>query len=346
MHRPAFQPVPPLHGVSLGFYDEDRNGHRIIGHAGDTIAFHAALHLMPDDGVGLFYVMNSWGVNNASIAIRTAFFRAFLDRYFPAPPIHEPTLASAARDGQRLVGRYSPSRRSDDTFASLATLFTQGTLTLNSDHTISFSIFTDELDHPKRWREVSPFVWREVGGQSRLAARLVRGEVSAITTDDAPVVEEFEPTPWASSAGWNLPLLIMTFVVFAVTFLGGSALWIRRLVRRRAPSVPTPPLHWTVSFAVAVNFVFLTGWLWILVTGPANPTLLTARLDPFLRILQLCGLAGIIALPFVAYATIIAWRNPRVRWRSRLTRTVILLAGAATLWFASAFHLLSWSLQY
>ena len=69
MHRPAFQPVPPLHGVSLGFYDEDRNGHRIIGHGGDTIAFHAGLHLMPDDGVGLFYVMNSWGVNNASISI-------------------------------------------------------------------------------------------------------------------------------------------------------------------------------------------------------------------------------------------------------------------------------------
>jgi len=346
MHRPAFQPVPPLPAMSLGFYDEDRNGHWIIGHYGDTIAFHAGLHLMPNDGVGLFYAVNSWGANNAFISIRTAFLRAFLDRYFPGPALHEPTLATARRDGQRLAGRYSPSLRSDDTFASLATLVTQGVLTLNRDDTISFSIFTDEQGHPKRWREVSPFVWREVGGQSRLAVRLIRGQVSALTTDDAPVVEEFEPTPWPLSAGWNLPLLLAALTVFTLAFFGGSARWLWRLARRADPSISAAPLRWPVRVAVAANLAFLGGWLWVFLSGSADPAMLTSQLDPFLRVLQLCGLVGVVALPFTAFATISAWRSPRISWSSRLFRAAILLASAETLWLAFTFHLLSWALRY
>ncbi len=345
MHRPAFQPVPPLPAMSLGFYDEDRNGHWIIGHYGDTIGFHAGLHLLPNDGVGLFLAMNSWGVNNASITVRAAFLRALLDRYYPAPTLREPTLASAARDGQRLVGRYSPSRRSDDTFASLGTLATQGVLTLNPDNTISFSIFVDPLGHPKRWREVAPWVWREVGGQSRLAARIDHGQVVALTTDDAPVVEEFEPTPWPLSAGWNLPLLLATLAVLVVAFLGAGVGGVWRRVRRRDRSA-APPLRWAVRAAILFNLAFLGGWLWIFVNGSANPTMLTAQLDPVLRGLQLFGVAGMIALPFTAFAAAIAWRAPPLPWAGRLGRTAILLASAATLWFAFAFHLLAWSLRY
>jgi CubicO group peptidase (beta-lactamase class C family) len=346
MHKPAFQAVPPLPAMSLGFYDEDRNGHWIIGHYGDTIAFHAGLHLMPNDGVGLFYAVNSWGANNAFLSIRTAFMRAFLDRYFPGPALQEPTLASAHHDGQRLVGRYSPSLRSDDTLGSLATLFSQGVLTLNPDDTISFSIFTDELGHPKRWREVSPFVWREVGGQSRLAVRLFRGQVSGLTTDDAPVVEEFGPTPGALSAGWNLPLLAAALAVLTLAFFGGGARGLWRRARGQGPSLSASPLRWPLRVAAAANLAFLGGWLWVFQSASANPALLTPQLDPFLRVLQIFGLAGVCALPLTAFATFSAWRSRLIPWPSRVGLAAILLAGAATLWFALAFHLLSWTLKY
>src|SRR5436305_3499515 len=39
---------PELNGMALGFYEENQNGHHIIGHGGDTLYFHSDLHLVLD----------------------------------------------------------------------------------------------------------------------------------------------------------------------------------------------------------------------------------------------------------------------------------------------------------
>src|SRR6266446_6743808 len=48
MHTRQFGADPRLNGMALGFYEESRNGHRIIGHGGDTVYFHSDLHLILD----------------------------------------------------------------------------------------------------------------------------------------------------------------------------------------------------------------------------------------------------------------------------------------------------------
>ena len=53
MHSRLFALDPAANAMAYGFYEESRNGHRIIGHAGDTLYFHSDLHLIPDAGVGL-----------------------------------------------------------------------------------------------------------------------------------------------------------------------------------------------------------------------------------------------------------------------------------------------------
>jgi len=85
-----------MHAFALGFYEESQNGHRIIGHGGDTQVFHSDLHLILDANVGFFVSYNSAGRDPASP--RTVLLDAFLDRYFPAagPPV--PTLATAAAE--------------------------------------------------------------------------------------------------------------------------------------------------------------------------------------------------------------------------------------------------------
>ena len=67
--------------MALGFYEESRNGHRIIGHGGDTNWFHSDLHLIPDANVGFFVSYNSGG--NGKGSGRTLLWEQFLDRYFP-----------------------------------------------------------------------------------------------------------------------------------------------------------------------------------------------------------------------------------------------------------------------
>src|SRR5262249_35419057 len=44
MHSRLFGLDPAANGMAYGFYEESRNGHRIIGHGGDTVYFHSDLH--------------------------------------------------------------------------------------------------------------------------------------------------------------------------------------------------------------------------------------------------------------------------------------------------------------
>ncbi|HEX4294657.1 MAG TPA: serine hydrolase domain-containing protein [Rhizomicrobium sp.] len=130
MHSEIYQRNPPLPGMGLGFYHEDTNGHVVVGHGGDTIAFHSDLHLIPDSRVGLYYSQNSAGKENSGI--RGNLFRTFMDRYFPAPAAPaEPTLKSAKTDGALVAGWYDSSRRSESSFFRLGNQ--QSKVTLNDD---------------------------------------------------------------------------------------------------------------------------------------------------------------------------------------------------------------------
>ena len=80
MHSRQFGLSPALNGMCLGFYEETRNGHRIIGHGGDTIYFHSDLHLMPDNGLGFLVSYNSAG--KGDISPRTACGNIFLTATF------------------------------------------------------------------------------------------------------------------------------------------------------------------------------------------------------------------------------------------------------------------------
>ena len=111
MHSRLFGLDPAANAMAYGFYEETRNGHRIVGHAGDTGAFHSDLHLVLDSGLGFFVSYNSAG--RGQVSPRTILWEAFLDRYFPFEP---PT---AAVPGERRTGhrrdqrqlRIQPSRR-------------------------------------------------------------------------------------------------------------------------------------------------------------------------------------------------------------------------------------------
>ncbi|MGH9640913.1 MAG: serine hydrolase domain-containing protein, partial [Terriglobales bacterium] len=113
MHARTFENLPTMNAMALGFYEESRNGHRIIGHAGDTECFHSDLHLVLDAGVGFFVSYNSAG--KGEISPRTALWHAFLDRYFPYQPPAEQPVANATEDARIVSGRYIVSRRPETT---------------------------------------------------------------------------------------------------------------------------------------------------------------------------------------------------------------------------------------
>src|SRR5581483_225631 len=111
MHARQFGMDPAVNGMCFGFYEESRNGVRIISHGGDLQYFHSDLHLVPEKGLGFFVSYNSSGKNQADE--RAAIWHSFLDRYYS---FSEPETPSAgASGGEPVAGKYLSSRRAQTT---------------------------------------------------------------------------------------------------------------------------------------------------------------------------------------------------------------------------------------
>ena len=110
MHKRAFANDPRLPGMALGFYEQEFNGTRVIGHAGDTQHMHTELYLVPEAQVGIFasYVGDGGG------PAREGLMRAFFDRYFPAKVAAAPPAAPAdfSTMAKNYVGDYRFARHS------------------------------------------------------------------------------------------------------------------------------------------------------------------------------------------------------------------------------------------
>src|SRR5271170_5520581 len=143
-----------MNAMCLGFYEQWLDGHRSIGHGGDTISFHSNLHLILDANAGLFVSYNSPG--RSEIDPRGLFFNKFMERYFPAPPSNQPTLATAAQDAAAVTGSYEVSRRFETNVLAITTVLGETKVTVNpKDNTISMG-GKGLNQQPERFREIAP----------------------------------------------------------------------------------------------------------------------------------------------------------------------------------------------
>jgi CubicO group peptidase (beta-lactamase class C family) len=350
MHSPQFQPVPPLTAMDLGFYQEPGNGHRVIGHAGDTQFFHSDLHLYLDDHVGLYLSMNSAGAAGAAHAIREALFKDFTDRYFPAPPDNDKTSPTAVQDGHTLTGYYVLSRRSDSGWFRIANyLLGEAHITSTADGIVTVSSLMGIDEQPKQWREVGPFVYRQVGGDSRLAAVVHNGTVVAVATDDLPPVMEFQPVSIWMSAWWNLPLFIATLVILSLTVL----FWpVAGLVRRRYRQTPAFPRFMLILYRLTrvvalADLLFFAGWLVLLQLAETHIELLSTADDWVLRVIQAFGAIGVVGAIFPAVFALLCFvLQSRRGWWTKLSSVAVALACVASVWFAFSLNLLTQKLVY
>ena len=348
MHATAFQPIAPLTGMALGFYHEDRNGQTIIGHSGGMIYFISDMHLFLDAGTGVFISMNGPGANSDALWIRKGLLQGFADRYFPQATPEEATLNTARAHGAMAVGTYETSRRGGWNFGSLFAMLGQGKLTMDKDGIIALSALPAIGGVPKRWHEVQPFMWREVGGSHRLAVQVKEGRVASIYSDYGAPVAVFQPVPAWRSAAWNLPLLILTMVVLIVAVLRWPANALLRRIYEKEPRFAGRELaryRWVGATCLA-NVLFLGGIMLFIVAVILPGALpLTDQVDPWLHVFQLFGVIGAIGAVVAIHDAASAWRTRASRW-ARISSTLIALACLATIWFGVGFDLLGPGLHF
>jgi CubicO group peptidase (beta-lactamase class C family) len=349
MLSPAFQEAPPLNGMSLGWFMDDRNGHRLRGHGGDLQYHHSQLDILPDDHVALFVSLDSAGQGPSSEAIRNALYRGFMDRYFPAPVPDEPALPSARADGAKIAGLYELSRRSETTPLALQRLLQQLRVSVDDKGLVAAPMM-DKLfgTPPRKWREVAPMVWREQGGKSRLAALMKDGKVVALTTDDIPQFAVLQPVPPSWRMSWRMPVLTLSLAVLLAFVLTWPVAAIARRTygQRFALTGRAAMLYRAARGAALLDIAFVLAWLGTFSTVGSDISRANASLDPVLRADQALGVLGLLGLVFVAWNLVEVWRGKDRGWWAKVASLLLFLACLFVDWTLFDIHAFNLSLAY
>ncbi|MFI6239456.1 serine hydrolase domain-containing protein [Micromonospora sp. NPDC050795] len=328
--------------MTLGFFTEDRNGHRILGHGGDTKYFHSHLQIYPDDRAGIFLSLNSNGSGALdSHELRDSVVNGFADRYFPARGDQQTVgvdPATTAEHAALAAGTYESSRAIGSNFLTAIGLVGRTTVSVADGD----RLLVDPgplSDSPALYEEVAPWVWREVDGQRTIAMRATDDRVEAISFDSAFALLPVEP---ARASAVAVPVLALSTVVLLLAVLSWP---VGAIVRRRLGRAPRERAGRTARIlsrlAVAGTLLAFAGW--VLTIGSIMS--LQDVPGPALRIIQVLQLLGLLGVLPAAVRLVDDVRR-HVGWRRITGSGLILFALAGAGWFAVEFHLLAPSISY
>jgi len=349
MYSNVNRPFPDLPAMALGFYHEDRNGLNIVGHGGDTVFFHSDLHLFLDKNVGLYVSMNSVGKNGAAHALREELLQEFTDRYFPAPQPNLPTSSTAKADGAAMSGHYISSRAGGFNFLRMVALLGETTVAVDKNGDLIASSITDVSGSPRKWREVKPFLWKQVNGADYLqAVKNSDGSIKMFSiTPYAPIIE-FLPAPGSLNAGWIFPVGGIALLILVIAALGWP---IVALVRRRykyQPEIAGRPLqlHRATRATAWLFMAILIGWLLVLTAVNNDLTALNGGLDPWMRLLQLVLIVAILGTIAAIWNAIVVARGPGKHVLATIWAVLIALSAVFFAWLCLDLGLLTASLNF
>lgn len=349
MHAPAFVPVEGVQPVALGLFRSDYKGHRVIGHSGDGEGYHTDMRLLPDAGIGIFTAANSdgslQGIMPAAFILRNALFEQFVERYLPVQTIPpEPTVSTAGEHAQAAAGEHVWSRQQKGDFQEAFFLLARFlalnvSITAHEDGTISTpALVSFESGPPKRWREVAPWVWREVDGEDRLLMKVEDGEVQWFWVDSLPTFWVNLKVPERWSAGLHVPLLgVSTGILLLTVLLWPVAAIVRRRYGRTLQLDGREGLAYRgTRFAALLGVFYMLGWFVAMGADLAS----TVGAEPWIRLLQAVGLLTAAGAALAVWNAWLTLRSGGSNWSK--ARSVLLALGLLyVVWFSFAFHLIS-----
>ena len=342
MHSRLFGTDDRLDAMAHGFYEESRNGERIIGHGGDTEVFHSDLHLILDKNVGFFVSFNSAG--RGEVSPRSILFEAFLDRYFPFTPPPGTKLENAAADAQQVAGLYKSSRRFESSFLSLTTVLGEPKVVANADGTITVDVLKSPNGQPKKYEEISPFLYREVHGQDHVGFRKDAGGNWQFQLDYPFFI--FQKVGLLQNKTFNYVVLGYGLVVVGLTVL----LWpVAAIVRKHygKPLNYSPADHkrrLVVRLVCILLLIFFIAWVSML--SLLDDLSSINRLAPWIIILGVLGVISTIGTIYVWVNALRSLRDPG-RWLwTKLHDVALAVACLGLIWFAFAWHLMNFNVNY
>lgn len=342
MHSRIFGSDDRLNGMAHGFYEESRNGLRIIGHGGDTELFHSDLHLILAQNVGFFVSYNSAG--RGEVSGRGILFDKFLDRYFPHESSAPAKIENAKADASAIAGLYKSSRRFESSFLSLLTLLGEAKVVANADGTISLDPIKGPNGELRKFEEVQPLVYREVHGQDEVAFKKDAAGNWQFQVEIPVFI--FQKVSLLENKYFNLTILIFGLTVVALTVL----LWpVGALLRKHyAHPLDLTPSERRQRLLIRLVCVLFLGLFvgWVSVLSATDDIAAINGLPKWVIIFGLLGVVCILGTILVVWNAIKSWRTANKWIWAKLHDVVLALACLGLVWFLLAWKLMNFNTNF
>ncbi|HUS25685.1 MAG TPA: serine hydrolase domain-containing protein [Candidatus Binatia bacterium] len=325
MHARALSPNPYVDGAALGFYEVYMNGRRLISHAGDTVAFHSDLFLLPGEKVGLYVSYNT--APTLLFSARTDLMKAFMQRYYPAklPAVKPP--ADFDQRAAKYAGSYRTIRHAYTTNEAAFGLLGDEKVALTADHTLALAGGT-----ASQWVEVAPNTFRERDSDRMIAFAEKDGRITHLMDQVLVFIPSYKVAFLES-----MPLHAGLIGLGLLCFIGA----IVTAVRTRRADAPRAArgARWLAAAAGLVNLVFLV--LLVLTFSGEIDELIYAWPPVFKAALAF----PLIAIPLtlaMLWLAVRAWREGWWTGWARARYTVVALLFAAFLWSLNFMNLVGY----
>src|SRR5688572_17041688 len=354
MHGTGQTSVGPLNKMMLGFYETTANGHRAIAHGGDTQWFHSDLQLFPDENIGIYVSTNSGGKDGSARLIRDGLVTGFVNRYLPKSG--NPSggagagidAETAKQHAQMIAGAYNSSRRADSNFMNLVYMLGQTKVSANEDGTISVPMLAGYSGAPKKWREISPFVWQDTNSGDRLAADVVDGRVVRFSAEPIASIMVFQRAAWWQTPAVFLTMLFGSLAVLAFTvFAWPVSAMVRRHYGVRYPLAgQDAKAHRWIRIASLAVLASVGGMIGMVLAMMSDLAMMSPGADTMVIVVR--SLTTLLLPLGAAIALWNAWivlRSKRSLW-AKAWAVVLAAACVALLFVGIACHLVGFSANY
>ena len=344
MHSRLHVLNPAANAMAYGFYEESKNGHRIIGHGGDTELFHSSVHLVPDAHLGFFISYNSAGTGKSEP--RGQLWAAFMNRYFADPHVPQ-TLSTAKADAMSVAGSYFPSRRAEGSLLRAAAVMEEIMVTPMPDGTITTTLLKRPSGKPMALREVAPLVFQDAEGADYLAFQRDSSGRMELMYSPYPLFI-YSRVGLSQDRKVLVPVLLISLGLMALALL----LWPVAAIARKHYQRPldlTPQqrrLRIGVKIVLALDILFVAGVAGTVLYGLTNIAAFNSALDKWIYLAQFIGVLGAIGTLVVLYDAINAWLSTNRTIWYKLNATLLTLACFGLLWFSLAGHLFHFTSKY
>jgi CubicO group peptidase (beta-lactamase class C family) len=331
MHRRAFSNDPRLPSMALGFYEQEFNGVRVIGHGGDTQHFHTEMYLVPEAQVGIFASYIGDGGGHA----REGLIRGFFDRYFPQKVA---TAAVAPADfatiAKKDAGAYRFARHSSTKFEKLILLATPSieVAPLEKEKRL---LITGLGEKPGQYEPIGNGVFQEVVGHRRIAfSGDSTGPAQHMSAEDLPFMGTERVPASESPKLWYMLLGLSTLI-----FL--SALLTAFYRRKENSALPVEQRRAVFLATITSAWFFLT-FIAIILAVALNFDTLFSHVPGALKAALVLPIVFVLLTILLLVALVQAWRGGYWSTGRRVRFTILVLAAVSVCFFFNIWNLLGW----